>query len=99
MLRHGTMTKEKYTKLLTPMFSAVDFNNNGIISWDEYRAFSTALGYSTADAHYGFGVIDSNGDGVISYDEFCHAAYMYLTDTTDSKWKQEDYHHWMVNYA
>ena len=32
-------------------------------------------------------MIDRIGDGVISYEEFCHAAHMYLTDTTDSKWK------------
>lgn len=47
----------------TPSFSAVDVNNDNMVSWDE---LSNALPNTNL---YDFSLVDRNGDGAISEDE------------------------------
>jgi len=70
-----------------PIFKTVDIDEDGTISWNEYKAFIMPLGATEAEAKVGFDMIDTNSDGVLSYEEFNHAMVMYYFDRNNSKYK------------
>jgi len=70
-----------------PLFKTVDVDEDGTISFDEYKAFVMPLGATEAECKVGFEMIDTNADGILSYEEFNHALVMYYFDKNNSKYK------------
>lgn len=62
---------EMSEKLNIDMFKGIDFNNDGVVSLDEYKALVTSVfpDLSDEDIQYGFDMIDENKDGVLSQSE------------------------------
>jgi len=54
-------------------FHAVDSNDDGMISEDEFANFFRILGLDPAMAPATFQAIDTNNDGLLSKEEFTHA--------------------------
>lgn len=54
-------------------FSAIDDNNDGMISGDEFGLFFELLGMDKAMAPSSFQAIDTNNDGLLSLEEFTQA--------------------------
>ena len=57
-------------ELYSEWFSQVDLNDNGVISLNEWKVHSSALGISEDDAEKSYRAMDTNKDGVISMEEF-----------------------------
>ena len=74
-------------KLNLKLFACVDSNNDGLISWEEFKAFVMPFGVSEDDARFAFTATDENGDGVLSKEELCEACTRYYLDAVDSKYK------------
>ncbi|CAB4000637.1 sarcoplasmic calcium-binding [Paramuricea clavata] len=75
-----SMTPEQQqatVKMLGPVFEALDFNNDGHISREEFKWYFQTLApdLSDADVTHSFNVIDSNKNGEISREEFFAAAF------------------------
>ena len=69
------------------LFACVDSNHDGLISWEEFKAFVMPFGVSEEDAKFAFTMTDENGDGVLSKEELCEACTRYYLDAVDSKYK------------
>jgi Ca2+-binding EF-hand superfamily protein len=71
---HHVMTdkdlKKKVHKFLPYLFQAVDKDNSGEISIEEFKLFFNCLGLTDSDAQVSFKAIDKNGDGMLSIKEF-----------------------------
>ncbi len=59
-------------------FQAVDANNDGFISADEYGDFFRILGMDPAMAPASFSAIDTDNDGLLSQDEFTQAGSKFF---------------------
>jgi len=70
-----------------PLFKTMDTDEDGTISFDEYKAYVMPLGVTEAECKVGFEMIDTDGNGVLSYEEFNHAIMMYYFDRNNSKYK------------
>ena len=64
------------------LFTAIDTNNDGVLSLDEVIAHAESLSMSADDAAKLFKQLDYNGDGVLSKDEFVE---IEATDLTSFK--------------
>lgn len=62
--------KKKVHKFLPYLFQAVDKDNSGEISIEEFKLFFNCLGLTDRDATMSFAAIDKNNDGVLSIKEF-----------------------------
>ena len=65
--------KETLQGPLPLFFAAVDANNDGFISSDEYGIFFDIIGLDPNMAPASFQAIDTNNDGLLSQDEFIEA--------------------------
>jgi calmodulin len=54
-------------------FNYFDRNNDGLMEFEEFVRFLSAIGadMSRADCEAGFNEIDTDHDGVIDFEEFC----------------------------
>lgn len=57
-------------ELYSEWFYQVDINEDGVISLNEWKIHSTALGISEENAEKSYQAMDTNKDGVISLEEF-----------------------------
>lgn len=70
------------------MFRAIDFNNDGVISGDEFSSFAEAWRIGKDCGHIIFQIMDKNADGEISIDEFLDAlSDFYFSEDTASPFK------------
>ena len=63
---------------LPHFFHAVDLNNDGMISKEEYEKFFELLGIEEGAAAAAFEVIDENKDGQLSLEEFVFAGSRFF---------------------
>lgn len=65
---------------LIPIFNAIDTNNSGFISVDEFKVYLHAMTPAISDANIkrSFNAIDADKDGSINYEEFFAAAKDFL---------------------
>jgi len=85
-----TMAKDPGSKAtlegpLPLFFRAVDANNDGMISEDEFGYFFQILGLDTAMAPASFQAIDTNADGQLSLQEFTEAGSEFFLSEDPSK--------------
>jgi Ca2+-binding EF-hand superfamily protein len=74
------------TELNMAMFMCADTNNDGVVSFDEFKAWLSALGLTDEeDIKFAFKMIDENGDGELSKAELCEACAHYYMDAEDTK--------------
>jgi len=66
-------------------FHAVDTNNDGMISEDEFGNFFAILGLDVAMAPATFQAIDTNNDGQLSQEEFTEAGSEFFLSEDPSK--------------
>jgi len=66
-------------------FHAVDLNNDGLISEDEFGNFFAILGLDVSMAPATFQAIDTNNDGQLSLDEFTEAGSEFFLSEDPSK--------------
>ncbi len=78
LVQEGSI-KEKLTAPLMHYFDAVDTNNDGQISQDEYKVFFGCIGCDQNEAPSAFQAIDTNHDNNLSKDEFLTAGYEFFT--------------------
>jgi len=79
--------KEKYIEYVMkggswkPMFEAafsyMDLNDDGVMSFDEWKAHYTCVGIDLAYARPSFDAMDANSDGVVSKEEFMNFVYEF----------------------
>ncbi|XP_051158726.1 sarcoplasmic calcium-binding protein [Leptopilina boulardi] len=77
--------KKKCHNFLPFLFKAVDRNNNGEISVQEYQLFFECLGLSHDDAVIAFSHIDQNDDGKINLKEFVKHGREFIVSHDHSK--------------
>lgn len=70
---------EQFKAPLPHFFHAVDLDNDGSISGDEYKEFFRILGLDVALAEASFKAIDTDNDGKLSLDEFSKAGVDFFT--------------------
>lgn len=78
-LAHEPSLKENLQRPLPLFFSAVDDNEDGFISQDEYKLFFSILGLDPNMAPSSFQAIDTNNDGLLSKEEFLEAGTDFFT--------------------
>ena len=80
---------EMSEKLNIDMFKGINFNNDGVVSLDEYKALVTSVfpDLSDEDIQYGFDMIDENKDGVLSQSEVSIAWARYYFDGEETKYR------------
>ena len=70
--------KLQYAKdTLSEMFSNLDMNGDGVITFNEWSAHNQCLGIDTAHARASFDAMDKSGDGKITKEEFVDYQYEY----------------------
>lgn len=70
------------------MFTAIDFNNDGVISGDEFSTFAEAWHIGKDCGHIIFQIMDKNADGEISIEEFLDAlSDFYFSEDAASPFK------------
>ena len=88
--------KEKYIEDVMkggswkPMFEAafsyMDLNDDGVMSFDEWKALYTCVGIDLAYARPSFDAMDANSDGVVSKEEFMNFVYEFYC-TGETSWE------------
>lgn len=72
-MRHVMTDKalaKRVHKFLPYLFQAVDKDNSGEISIEEFKLFFKCMGLTDRDAEVSFAAIDYNNDGTLSIKEF-----------------------------
>ena len=66
------------------MFSNLDMNGDGVVTFNEWSAHYHCMGIDTAHARASFDAMDKNGDGKITKEEFVnyHYEYWYTAENT-----------------
>lgn len=79
--------------ILNPIFDAMDLDQNGNISLDEYKTYTQVLALDLSDEDKGksFNLIDTNQDGQISREEFLKAAFEYLCNFEENEFSNVFY--------
>lgn len=80
---HDPALKTTLEGPLPLFFHAVDTNNDGLISMDEFTHFYGVLGMDSAHAPDTFKAIDDNNDGDISLEEFMHNGTEFFFEEKD----------------
>ncbi|XP_031331379.1 sarcoplasmic calcium-binding protein [Photinus pyralis] len=76
--------KKKVHGFLPFLFRAIDKDNNGKITVEDFKLFFECLGLKEVDAVFSFRTIDSNGDGKLTRKEFIsHGRQFFLTEDTE----------------
>lgn len=76
--------KKKVHGFLPFLFRAIDKENNGKITVDDFKLFFECLGLKEVDAIFSFRTIDSNGDGKLTRKEFIsHGRQFFLTENQE----------------
>ena len=71
----------KFEPLFESLFNNLDLNEDGVISFEEWRAHYYCMGIDQEHARASFDAMDKNSDGKISKEEFVNFLYeYYLTD-------------------
>ena len=70
--------------VLLDMFSSLNMNGHGIITFNEWSAHYHCMGIDTAHARASFDAMDVNGDGKVTEKMFVnyHYEYYYTTENT-----------------
>ena len=78
---------EKAKKVLVVFFNTLDTNNDGHISVEEFKVYSTILtpGVSDEDIIRTFNVIDTDNDGQIDQEEYVSAITDFLFNTKETE--------------
>ncbi|KAI4454449.1 reticulocalbin [Holotrichia oblita] len=85
---HVVNDKERSKKVhafLPYLFEALDKDQTGEVTLEEYKLFFECLGLSDEDAVFTFRVIDSNSDGKISKREFVHHGKEFFLSEDETK--------------
>ena len=69
---------------LQVVFSTLDLNDDGVISFEEWKTYYYCMGIDQAHAQASFDAMDANSDGEVSKDEFVNFLYEYFF-TTENK--------------
>ncbi|KAF5291610.1 hypothetical protein FQA39_LY14332 [Lamprigera yunnana] len=73
--------KKKVHGFLPFLFRAIDKDNNGKITLEDFKLFFKCLGLKEVDAIFSFRTIDTNGDGKLTRKEFIsHGRQFFLTE-------------------
>ena len=87
-----THTEEQqnfFMKQLKIMFQAIDANDDGSVSLDEFKVYHLAMGIEdNLTTEQAFKIIDLNQDGAISLDEFKEAVFDFTYNQQDSVYKE-----------
>lgn len=75
---HDPKLKVALAGPLPLFFRAVDANNDGFISEEEYEIFFKIIGLNPGMAKSSFQAIDANNDGLLSSDEFVEAGTSFF---------------------
>jgi Ca2+-binding EF-hand superfamily protein len=76
------------TELNMAVFTCADANKDGVVSFDEFKAFVSVLGVTDQDdVKFAFKMIDENKDGVLSKEELGKACAHYYMDAEDTPYK------------
>ena len=87
--RSSSEEKLQYMEnILLDMFSNLDLNGDGVITFSEWRAHYHCIGIDTAHARASFDAMDANSDGKISKEEFVNYHYEFFC-TTENKLNSE----------
>ena len=70
--------------ILRDMFSNLDMNGDGVITFNEWSAHYHCMGIDTAHARASFDAMDANSDGKVTQEEFVNYHYEYYY-TTENK--------------
>lgn len=76
--------KTKYD-LMFSLFTAMDTNEDGFLSYQEFRRVYESCGFTDVEfTKAGFEAIDIDHDGKLSFEEFANAAVAYLCSEEES---------------
>ena len=70
------------------MFSNLDMNGDGVITFNEWRAHYQCMGIDTAHARASFNAMDKSGEGKITKQQFVNYQYEYWF-TAENKFNSE----------
>ena len=74
--------------LFLNMFSNLDLNGDGVITFNEWRAHYQCMGIDTAHARASFNAMDKSGEGKITKQQFVNYQYEYWF-TAENKFNSE----------
>ena len=78
-----------FKKNLEIMFHAIDANDDGVISLEEFKGYHLSMGIEDSKCtERVFRVIDLNNDGEIDFEEFSKAAFDFTYNQEDSIYKE-----------
>ena len=60
------------------IFDTLDLNDDGVVSFEEWKAYYYIMGVDQAHARTSFDAMDANGDGVVSKEEYVNFVTEYL---------------------
>ena len=75
---------ETFKPFFEVVFNTLDLNDDGVISFEEWKAYYYVLGIDQAHARASFDAMDANSDGIVSKEEFINFVCEYYF-TTDNK--------------
>ena len=85
--KNSSSTYRKLVKALKFLwknsFKLLDLNDNGVISFEEWKSHYVVRGIPTEYARASFDAMDKNGDGEISLEEFVAYNYEYFCSDED----------------
>ncbi|CAH1795143.1 unnamed protein product [Owenia fusiformis] len=76
--------KESFCEAYRQIFYALDFDNDGFISKEEFGVFWRSIGFDMTYMSLQFDYMDKDGDGKISLDDYIDAALEYNFNIDDS---------------
>ena len=72
------LTSEYWETYLGAIFNILDLNDDGVISFEEWKAYYHCLRIDQAHARASFDAMDANSDGVVSKEEFVNFQFEYF---------------------